>query len=192
MGDSSLERLPAFPLAADLPIYRSCEENASPKPFASSYQTKEEDSTEFDATDNLTSYSDESLMRRLETSAANQQKDFDPSSTEDDVDEEIEQHDLTDLDHIIDKLAQPSSTSISRHDESYQRYDQAVTLSSNDSSTSSPRQRLDDIYYIPGYSGLWRPFGSNENASVDYDADDERRSVSKTRVSHMLAKNYSY
>ena len=195
MGDSSLERLPAFPLAADLPVYRSCEENASPKQFASSHQTKEEDSTEFDATDNLTSYSDESLIRRFQTSAANRPNNFDPSSTEDDVDEEIEQHDLTDLGHIIDKLAEPNSSSISRHDESYQRYDQAVTLSSNDdSSISSARQRPDDFYYIPGYSGLWRPFGNNENAnaSVDYDADDERRSVSKTRVSHMLLKNYSY
>jgi hypothetical protein len=190
MGDSSLDSLPSFPLAADLPIYKNREENISPKPFISSQQTKEDDSTEFDATDNFTSYSDEILLQRLQTSAINRQKYFDASSTEDDMDDEIEQHDLTDLEHIIDKLAQPSSSSVSRHEEPYHRYDQATTPSSNESSSSSSRQRPDDIYYIPGYSGLWRPFVDNEhaNVSVDYDADDERKTATKTRVSHMLLK----
>jgi hypothetical protein len=186
MGDSSQERLPAFPLAADLPIYKNFEENTLPKPLVSSHQTKEDDSTEFDATDNFTSYSDDILLQRLQTSITNRQKRFDASSTDDDVDDEIEQHDLTDLEHIIDKLAQPSS-SVSRDEGPYQRYDLATTPSSNDSSSSSSRQRPGDIYYIPGYSGLWRPLGDNDhtNLSVDYDADDERKTTTKTRVIYL-------
>jgi hypothetical protein len=182
MGDSSLDRLPPFPIVADIPLYKTPEENllirANP-PLA-----KEEDSTEFDATDNLTSYSDDLLLQRLPTSVINRQKHFDLSSTDDDVDDEIEQHDLTDLERIIDKLSQPNNR-LSINEEPYQRYDLATTPSSHDSS-SSPRQQADDIYFIPGYSGLWRPSAYNNHANlpIDYDADDERKTTSKTRVSH--------
>jgi hypothetical protein len=186
MGESSQERLPSFPIVADIPIYKTIEEDVLLKPNIIDTQliTKEDDSTEFDATENLTSYSDDILLQRLHTSAINKQKKFDTSSTDDDVDDEIEQHDLTDLERIIDKLAQPSSLSL--NEEAYQRYDLATTPSSNDDSSSSSRQQSDDFYFIPGYSGLWRPSAENDNTNIpiDYDADDERKTATKTRVSH--------
>jgi len=186
MGDSSQERLPSFPIVADIPIYKTIEEDVLLKPIIIDNQSilKEDDSTEFDATENLTSYSDDLLLQRLHTSAMNRQKNFDTSSTDDDVDEEIEQHDLTDLERLLDKLT-VQNTSSNVNEEAYQRYDLATTSSSNDSS-SSPRQQPDDIYFIPGYSGLWRPSSNNDNKNlpIDYDADDERKTATKTRVSH--------
>jgi hypothetical protein len=190
MGDSSQERLPSFPIAADIPIYKTIEEDILLKPIIIDNRLilKEDDSTEFDATENLTSYSDDLLLQRLHTSTMNRQKNFDTSSTDDDVDEEIEQHDLTDLERLLDKLTLPN-TSSNINEEAYQRYDLATTSSSNDSS-SSPRQQPDNIYFIPGYSGLWRPSSDNDNKilPIDYDADDERKTATKTRVSHLFLK----
>jgi hypothetical protein len=192
MGDSSQERLPALPIAADIPIYKSIEENLVLEPIVSSNQSiaKEDDSTEFDATENLTSLSDEVLLQRLHKSAANRQQYLDTSSTDDDVDEEFEQNDLTDIDRIIERLAQPSSD-LNINEEPYQRYDLATTPSSNDSSSSS-RQQADDIYLIPGYPGLWRPSVDNDSSSIpiDYDADDERKGSTRTRVSLIHSQKF--
>jgi hypothetical protein len=184
MNDSSQERLPSFPIADDIPIDKNLEKNIFLKPIHNQSIIKEDDSTEFDATDNLTSYSDDIILQGLQRSTINRKMNFDTSSTDDDVDEEIEQHDLTDLECIIDKLTQLNNI-LTINEEAYQRYDLATTPSSNDSSSSS-RQQPDDIYFIPGYSGLWRPSTDNENAnlSIDYDADDERKTTTKTRVGY--------
>ena len=184
MGDSSQERLPAaISIAADLPVYQSAEEQVVPKPFFFAHRPsiREEDITELDATDNMTSFTDEILLQRLYNPARQQREQFDASSTDEDVDdEEFEQQNLTNLHDIIDQMQQ-APNQFSTKDESYQRYDLATTPSSNDDSSSSSRQQTDDVYLIPGYPGLWRP--STENAPMNYDADDERRTESKTRVS---------
>lgn len=181
MGESSQERLPSFPLAADLPIYK----NMISKPIDQDNKLiiKEDDSTEYDATENLTSNSDDIILQKLFPTSTDRQNYFDTSSTDDDVDDEIEQHDLTDLECIIDKLQQTNSH-INTNDEPYQRYELATTPSSNDSSSSSSKQRTDDVYFIPGYAGLWRPSADTDstNLPIDYDADDERKSSTKTRV----------
>jgi hypothetical protein len=177
MGDSSQERLPSFPIAADLPIVNIHQSII-----------KEDDSTEFDATENLTSNSDDVFPQKLYPSAANRQKNLDTSSTDDDVDDdEFEQHDLTDIHRIIDKLTLPEQN-LSPNEEPYQRYDLATTPSSNDSSSS--RQQADDIYLIPGYPGLWRPSADNDSSSlpIDYDADDERKGSTKTRVGYSYSE----
>ena len=183
MGDSSQERLPSFPIAADIPVYKYIDGEPPRKPPVSSARLKEDDSTEFDATDNYTSHSDEILLQRLQIAAMKRQRNFDASSTDEDVDEELEQHDLTNLEEIIDKLAQPAST-FSINEEPYQHYELATTPSSNESS-SSMKQPPEDIYYIPGYSGLWRPSEDDdrEDMAVNYDADDERKVTPKLRVS---------
>lgn len=183
MGDSSQERLPSFPIAADIPIYKYIDEEPPPKPPVSSARLKEDDSTEFDATDNYNSHSDEILLQKLQMAAMKRQRKFNASSTDEDVDEELEQHDLTNLEEIIDKLAQPAST-FSINEEPYQHYELATTPSSNESSASL-KQPPDDVYYIPGYSGLWRPSedDDHEDMTVDYDADDERKVTPKLRVS---------
>ena len=189
MKDSSQERLPSLPIAADIPIYKTIDEQENnllePDIIVQQSILKEDDSTEFDATENLTTNSDDILLHKLHTTVRNRQKNIDASSTDDDVDDEIEQHDLTDLERLIDKLAQPDEN-LNTNEEDYQHYELATTPSSNDSS-SSARQQTDDIYFIPGYAGLWRPSVDNENvnnSSIDYDADDERRTGAKTRVSY--------
>ena len=190
MGDSSQERLPSFPIAADLPIYRNKEENRSLEPIVNIGPSiiKEDDSTEFDATENLTSNSDDVFLQKLYPSATNREKNLDTSSTDDDVDDdEFEQHDLTDIHRIIEKLTEPEQN-LSTNEEPYQRYDLATTPSSNDSSSS--RQQADDIYLIPGYPGLWRPSADNDSSSlpIDYDADDERKRSTKTRVGYSYSQ----
>ncbi|CAF1474730.1 unnamed protein product [Adineta steineri] len=177
MHDSLQDRLPIIPLAADLPLYKRIEN----VPLQST--TKEEDSTEFDATENLTSYSDDILYRRLYRSNIDIRKDLDSSSTDDDVDEEFEEHDLTNIHRINHKLTETSS-SLSANDECYRRYDVTTTLSSNDSLSSPLKQQADDVYLIPGYPGLWRTSIDNDDANlpIDYDADDEGRTATKTKT----------
>ena len=185
MGDSSQDRLPSFPLAADIPVYKYLDENSPAKPPASSAQKKEDDSTEFDASDNFNCHSDDILLRKLQRAAMKKRGNLDASSTDEDVDDELEQHDLTNLEDIIEKLDRPMSI-VSIDEEPYHRYELATTPSSNESSSSSSKRPLDDIYYIPGYSGLWRPSEGQddlENIPIDYDADDERRTTPKIRVS---------
>lgn len=187
MGDSSQDRLPSFPLAADLPVYKYINENSPPNLPVTSLQKKEDDSTEFDASDNFNCQSDDILFQKLQHAAMQRQRNLNASSTDDDVDDELEQHDLTNLEDIIDKLDQPMRI-VSIDEEPYHRYELATTPSSNESSSSSAKRPVDDIYYIPGYSGLWRPSEGhdNENISIDYDADDERRSTPRIRVSFDL------
>ena len=164
MGDSSQDRLPALPMASDLPLYVKDEAICA----------KEDDLTELDATENLTSYSDEVLMQRLYRSVQHRDEHLDASSTDEDVDDAFEHN---------DRLTGPSN-SADNNDEMYQRFDLATTPSSNDDSSTSSRQQADDIYLIPGYPGLWRPSADNENSQspVNYDADDERRIIAKTKV----------
>ena len=164
MGDSSQDRLPALPMASDLPLYVKDEAICA----------KEDDLTELDATENLTSYSDEVLMQRLYRSVQHRDEHLDASSTDDDVDDAFEH---------TDRLT-GQSNSADNNDEMYQRFDLATTPSSNDDSSTSSRQQADDIYLIPGYPGLWRPSADNENSQspVNYDADDERRIITKTKV----------
>ena len=173
MGDSSQDRLPA----ADLPVTPSADERVPVKPifFAHRPSIREEDITEWDATDNLTSFTDDILLPRLDNPTREQGEQFDASSTDEDVDDaEFEQQDPTNLRDLVQQLQEVPS-------ESYQRFDLDTTPSSNDGSSSSSRQQTDDIYLIPGYPGLWRP--TAESAAMNYDADDERRTESKTRVS---------
>ena len=184
MGDSSQDRLPSFPIAADVPVYKYIHGNSPPNPLTSSLQKKEDDSTEFDASDNFNCHTDEILLQKLQLAAMKKQRNLDASSTDDDVDDELEQHDLTNLDEILDKLDQPMRI-VNIDEEPYHRYELATTPSSNGSSSSSSKRPMDDIYYIPGYSGLWRPSEglNDENIPIDYDADDERRTTPKIRVS---------
>ena len=160
MGDSSQERLPALPLAADLPIYKTVQKkfplNKTP--------SRDDDLTEFDATDNLTSYSDDLILQKCRTSKNNnQEQHFDASSTDEDVDDEIQ----TNLEQ------QP-----------YQHYELATTPLSNDGSSSKERQQQqqqDDIYFIPGYAGLWRQSSESKSEQLSK-ADDEMNLNTKTRV----------
>jgi hypothetical protein len=183
MHESSQDLLPAIPIAADMPIYKNMEEKTLLEPMVILNQStiKEDDSTECDASDELTSYSDDILLRKLR-----KQNDLDSSSTDDDVDEEFEEHDLIDLHRMINKLTQPSDD-LSTNEDAYQVYDLATTPSSNNSSTSSSKQQPDDVYIIPGYPGLWRPPADNGTANLpkDYNADDQRQTVTKTRVGHL-------
>jgi hypothetical protein len=186
MGDSSQERLPSFPLAADIPIYKLVETTSSnenkdqqilSEPIVNVNQniTKDDDLTELDATENLTSYSDDIHIQKLNTSAPKREENLDASSTDEDVDDEnfneFDQHDTLNLHRIIEDITQ--SHSISGDDgQTYQRYDL-----SNTSSTSTKAQ-TDDIYMIPGYPGLWRPSADDADddttrSSFANDADDE-------------------
>ncbi|CAF2940207.1 unnamed protein product [Rotaria sp. Silwood2] len=184
MRDSSQERLPTIPLAADIPIYKNTDENIFYEPIDNVNQRiiKEDDSTEFDATENLTSFPDDIGAQKFYTLHENKQQHLETSSTDDDVDEEFEQNDLTNIHHIIDQLAQPNS-SLNENDEAYQCYDLATSPSSNNSS-SSLRQQSDDVYLIPGYPGLWRPSASNYSPSLpkEDDADDEGKIASENQT----------
>jgi hypothetical protein len=201
MGDSSQERLPDFPLVADIPIYKSVkttsdenkEQEILSEPIVNVNQniTKDDDLTELDATENLTSYSDDNLLQKLNASAPNRQDNLDASSTDEDVDDEnfneLDQHDTSNLHRIIEEITQQDNNLSGEYGQTYQRYDV-----SNTSSTSTKPQ-TDDIYIIPGYPGLWRPSADdvdddNTRSSLANDADDEdekKQSTSavKTRVS---------
>jgi hypothetical protein len=211
MGDSSQERLPAFPVAADIPIYQSIkstsDENkdqqviSEPIVHTNLNVTKDDDLTELDATENLTSYSDDVLLQKLNASAPNRQENLDASSTDEDVDDEnfneMEHHDSSNLHRIADETSQQHSGLSGGYEQTYQRYD----LSSNSSTSTKPQ--TDDIYMIPGYPGLWKPSaddGDDESthSAVTNDADDEDENkhsagTVKTRVSlkellHFLLK----
>jgi hypothetical protein len=199
MGDSSQERLPSFPLAADIPIYQlintTSDENqeqqqqvqSEPIVNANQNQTKDDDLTELDATENLTSYSDDVLIQKLQASAPHRQENLDASSTDEDVDDEFEQSDVSNLHRIVEEASQNSPTFSGENGQTYQRYD----LSSTSSTSAKPN--TDDIYIIPGYPGLWRPSADDldddqTHSSFANDADDEddkKQSTSavKTRVS---------
>jgi hypothetical protein len=201
MGDSSQERLPGFPLAADIPIYQlikttadeNQEQQLHSEPIVSVNQnlTKDDDLTELDATENLTSYSDDVLIQKLHASAPNRQENLDASSTDEDVDDEnfneFEQPDVSNLHRIVEEATQHSPTISGEDGHTYQRYD----LSSTSSTSTKPH--TDDIYIIPGYPGLWKPSADDldddhTHSSFANDADDEdekKQSTDtvKTRVS---------
>lgn len=121
LGDSSQERLPALPIVADLPVYKL------PIPPRSSL-TREDDQTDCDATENFTSFTDDVLLQRLYHHIQRDRKQYDTSSTDEDID-----------------------------NEHYQRYDLPRTLSYDDSQRSSQQQQhSDDVYLIPGYPSLWQ------------------------------------
>ena len=199
MGDSSQECLPAFPIAADIPIYESINTTSNgnkdkqilSEPMVNINQniTKDDDLTELDATENLTSYSDDILLQKLHFSAPNRRDNLDASSTDEDVDDEnfneYEQHDLSNLHRIFDEITQQSDSLSGGYGQTYQRYD----LSSN--SSTSGKAQTDDVYIIPGYSGLWRPctdeqHRTNSPFGNDVDDEDEKNQSTttvKTRVS---------
>ncbi|CAF0888530.1 unnamed protein product [Adineta ricciae] len=185
MHDSSQDRLPVIPISEDMPNYAIREEKRflQPLPVAHRSALKDDDLTEFDASDNLTSQSDDILYRRLYRSSPCRLKNLDTSSTDEDVDEEFEEHDLTNIHRISDKTTETSS-SISTHDERYHRYDLVTTPSSHESSPALAKQQLDDVYIIPGYPGLWRTTTDEGDTSlpIDYDADDETKGVVRTRI----------
>ncbi|CAF1092250.1 unnamed protein product [Rotaria sordida] len=187
MDNSSQEHLPTIPLVADIPIYKDTNENVLYEPIVIVNRSiiKEDDLTEFDAIDNLTSYTDDLFSRKFSTLDENKQQEqqyLDTSSTDDDVDDEFEQNDLTNIHHIIDQLEQ-SNNNLNGNDETYQCYDLATSPSSNNSS-SSLRQQSDDVYLIPGYPGLWRPSTNNYSSNLpkEYDADDETKTASGTQT----------
>jgi hypothetical protein len=195
MGDSSQDRLPALPIAADIPVYESIKTNSDgnkereilSEPIVNVNQmlTKDDDLTELDATENLTA------------SAPYRQEHLDASSTDEDVDDEnfseFEPHDTSNLHRIVDDIIHKKSSRNTEYGQAYQRYDVTATSSSNNSS-SSTKPQTDDVYMIPGYPGLWRPSADDDStysASAN-DADDEsqehddkKQSVNtvKTRVS---------
>jgi hypothetical protein len=200
MGDSSQERLPAFPLAADIPIYESVkttsdenkEQEILSKAIVNTNQNliKDDDLTELDATENLTSYSDDILLQKLQASALNREENLDASSTDEDVDEqnfnEFEPHDVSNLHRIVGEITRQNNNVSGDYGHTYQRYD----LSSNSSTSTKPQ--TDDVYMIPGYPGLWRPSADDDDddtrSSLANDADDEdekqqSNSTVKTRVS---------
>ncbi|CAF3893210.1 unnamed protein product, partial [Rotaria magnacalcarata] len=181
MGDSSQERLPSFPLVADMPVYEpgkttsdgnkdeqiQSESNANINKII----TKDDDLTELDATENLT-YSDDVLLQKLHASAPNREKNLDASSTDEDVDDanfnELENNDVVNLHRIMDEMNQYHESVSQEFEQTYQRYD-----ISNSSSTST-KPTTDDVYIIPGYSGLWRSSTNNNRESPSAnDADDE-------------------
>ncbi|CAF1188336.1 unnamed protein product [Rotaria sp. Silwood1] len=173
MNDSSQEHLPTIPLAADIPIYKNIFLKSNN--IINSLITKEDDSTEYDATENLTSYTDDIHDQKFNILNKNKQQHLDTSSTDDDVDEEFEQHDLTNINQLNNNL--------NENNESYQFYDPATSPSSNNSS-SSLRQQSDDVYLIPGYPGLWKPSTNNYNSNLpkEYDADDESKTTSENQT----------
>lgn len=201
MGDSSQERLPAFPLAADLPIYQTVKTPSEERraqqiltqPFVqpNANLVKDDDLTELDATENLTSYSDDQHVQKQHISTKNQREIVDASSTDDDVDDEnfneFDQPDVSNLYRIVGEITQQSSTFSGDDAQTYQRYDLSNT------SSISARAHGDDVYIIPGYPGLWRPSADDlddehTHSSFANDADDEDEkkqptSTVKTRVS---------
>lgn len=198
MGDSSQERLPSFPLAADLPVYQTVktpsEEHraeqilSGPAFQPNSNLVKDDDLTELDATENLTSFSDDQHVQKHHRSTKNQQEILDASSTDEDVDDEnfseFDQPDVTNLYRIVGEITQQSSTFSGDDAQTYQRYDLSST------SSMSTRAHGDDVYIIPGYPGLWRPSADDEHTHSSFanDADDEDEkkqatSTIKTRVS---------
>jgi hypothetical protein len=163
---------------------------------------RDDDLTEFDATENLASISDSFLFQPSNDVIQEQQNELDASTTDIDADDDddddnddddnlFERHDLINRRRPIDELTQ-TCNAYDMDNEPYQRYDLAMATSSHDdsfetsltSSLSSCRQRTDDIYLIPGYSGLWRPSTDNEcnDTSMNYDADDEQKLDKTTRV----------
>ncbi|CAM4876183.1 unnamed protein product [Rotaria socialis] len=181
MGDSSQERLPSFPLVADMPVYepgKTTSDGAKDEQIQSELNaninriiTKDDDLTEFDATENLT-YSDDVLLQKLHASAPNREKNLDASSTDDDVDDanfnELENNDVSNLHRVMDEMNQHHESVSQGLEQIYQRYD-----ISNSSSTST-KPTTDDVYIIPGYSGLWRSsVNDTRESSSANDADDE-------------------
>lgn len=201
LGDSSQERLPAFPLAADLPVYQTVQTRSEedkihqnltePAIQPNQNLAKDDDLTELDATENLTSYSDDQHVEKQRTSANNQQEIADASSTDDDVDDEnfneFEQPDVTNLYRIVGEITRQHPTLSGDDSQTYQRYDGSST------SSLSTRAHTDDVYIIPGYPGLWRPSADDlddehTHSSFANDADDEdekkqSNTTVKTRVS---------
>ncbi|CAF2742586.1 unnamed protein product [Rotaria sp. Silwood2] len=190
MGDSSQERLPDFPVAADIPIYKlvktTSDENkeqqklSEPNVNINQNVTKDDDLTEFDATENLT-YSDDVLLQKLYASAPNRLENLDASSTDEDADDtnfnEYEHHDISNLYRIMNEIMQQCDNLSQEYGQTYQRYD----VSSN--SSTSTKQQSDDIYIIPGYAGLWRPSADDDDsthAPITNDEDDKQQSATTT------------
>ncbi|CAF1588275.1 unnamed protein product, partial [Adineta ricciae] len=180
MGDSSQERLPSFPVAADIPVYQadkkisdeSKDQHVLSEQIVNNNQgpAKDDDLTELDATENLTSYSEDVHKHKHHTRhSSNQQQKSDASSTDEDVDDEnfseLEQSDISNLYRIIDEI-----TGHGKHESTYRRYDLS------NSSSVSTKPQTDDIYIIPGYPGLWKPSADDDesiHSGFTNDADDE-------------------
>lgn len=211
MGDSSQDRLPALPLAADLPIYQVVLATTEPsvgekkqdlavpeqKPddhqISTLLQTKDDDLTELDATENLTSYSDDILIHRLKMSVPDYDGNLDSaSSTDEDVDNDnlndLEEVDITNLHRIIEQMNNRENSSGTMNTQGYQRYD-LVTTSSN-SNESGSKAQAEDFYVIPGLPGLWRPSVDDQAVEITFDrtadADEsQERSEQRTKLTHV-------
>ena len=188
MGSSSQDRLPALPIAADLPVYELVEPHSNnhqedklhsePSINVHHGANKDDDLTELDATENLTSYSDDILLQKLHASVPGKGIHLDAaSSTDEDVDEEnfneFEEHDVSNLHRIVDEMTQHSSSLSGAEGQAFHRYD-LLTTSSN-SNESASKLPTDDLYVIPGFPGLWRPSADDKNSHspMDNDADDD-------------------
>ncbi|CAF1210465.1 unnamed protein product [Adineta steineri] len=181
MGDSSQERLPQFPIAADIPFYElnkiTTEENKEqqqqqvlPEPFIANNQVviKDDDLTELDATENLTSFSDDIHLQKNNHEG---RKNEDAISTDEDVDDEnfneFEPSDISNLYRIMDEITQQNNDLSDKYDQTYQRYD------ISNSSSFSTKPQSDDVYIIPGYPGLWKPSADDDDSNHSGFADDE-------------------
>lgn len=183
MGSSSQDRLPALPIAADLPVYESIP-TGTQNPQEANIQSelsinpnqgtaKDDDLTEFDATENLTSYSDDVLLQRLHASAPERAMHLDAaSSTDEDVDD-FEEHDVSNLYRIVDEMTQRSSSLSGTDGQAFHRYDLITNSSASNESVSRPQ--TEDLYVIPGFPGLWRPSADDQSthSALANDADDE-------------------
>ena len=199
MGSSSQDRLPELPVAADLPVYElvatgsnenqeakvQSEASINPDPAA----TKDDDLTEFDATENLTSFSDDVLLQKLQASAPGRATRLDAaSSTDEDVDD-FEEHDVSNLYRIVDEMTTQHSSSLSGADgQAFHRYDLLTTSSNSNESMSKPQN--DDFYVIPGFPGLWRPSADDKSthSPLANDADDESQGTDDRNASNNRVK----
>ena len=212
MGDSSQERLPAFPVAADLPIYETVprlsqdekDNQVAPELVVNIHEgpNKDEDLTELDATENLTSYSDDVLVQKLQQSAPGFLETLDAtSSTDEDVDEEnfneLEEQEVSNLERIIGEMNRQSSSLSGADGQAYHRYDLFTTSSNSTESVS--KVQTDDVYVIPGFPGLWRPSADDQSTHSPFanDADDDEsqanddQATSLTRVKMRVSKRKS-
>ncbi|CAF3909804.1 unnamed protein product, partial [Adineta steineri] len=141
-----------------------------PEPFIANNQVviKDDDLTELDATENLTSFSDDIHLQKNNHEG---RKNEDAISTDEDVDDEnfneFEPSDISNLYRIMDEITQQNNDLSDKYDQTYQRYD------ISNSSSFSTKPQSDDVYIIPGYPGLWKPSADDDDSNHSGFADDE-------------------
>lgn len=142
------------------------------KNFQRIIMKKDEDPTELDATENLTSLSDEVFLQNDSNSEISPRKTnwSSNSSTDDDVDP----NDSTDL-------------SMKKLTSSFQRYRFSQSESTNEGSSSLSKEKPEEFYLIPGFPGLWRT--SNEHLNVNFHFDDQETSEQNAQVSSKITSD---